>query len=1609
MTAAGTPERLFSCSSCDDGYELDGTLCVPRCDWADHTEKSCDGRCQWNSDTNACGEKLLPCLCNHGTPFTINKANACPNTRSIWDKFKCATCDAGYTLNADETRCEEDQTCVCKNGTPQTKCSGSYKSLRMKCASCDDGYELSTGGRYCRETQACTCTNGKPDDRGCTGSINTRKCKSCESGFDLNKFFQCIEKKTTITTCQCTNGVPKRSCPKDNREHCSTCNTGFKMTTGGICESACTCRGGSPSSDGCETEHTENCVECTAGFTLKKNDKMRVCTEDKQRCICRNGSPDSNGCEADSIYKCSECDDGYTMNTKDNTCKQGCMITKNIRRVCCNGKNYMNPSAAACDQCSDYQEGACQQQCGWGEHNSESCRASECEWTQATENSNPSCTDKVFLPPPAVGQREKCKNDLCDTFAQDYDYVKYNVALRACEADTTDIEIQTLRRRCAVKKSDPTSEKYKNMMGYGTDSGEKEETVLDKVEASRDQMQEATKAMATSCHTCMRADGAVADDCKTAAIEIFKLTFANDFDSAPNKPSNIYIKTMVQRAGYEFASKRRRENCLSTMSALEQRKCAAEFPANAAAASCRAPIVDATEKETEKKEETKTIVSEHTSTNCIGTSNEERRKCYVERRNKYKEVSGKDEASDAEVKSELEDIASKKATEVMHICVKRNMVMTKSPTELNEARKQCLEQYRSEYMKYSQAERADLDDTVVNAKLADEATKRAGEILKNGGTMEDARKEKSRTYGEKVEDTLDTLKDADLKGDLDDIAKVEAAKIYDVCTRTAADDAGCKEKFKEEYNKRTPFDHTKSDVNDDMIKEGAAKRKKEEVYKALKSVNEEKKSCTEAAEVCFLKQRESKRKEMTRITGKEATTADVFRVEQKIIAVEGQKIRKQCILRKISASECQKVIKDMQKSVTGREGTEEEAKRGQEEANDRILAMTAKHLDGTEVEQRTARLKKLKEIKDDDTLTEEDLDRADKRIAKKEIEDYLEDVVSEDDEDDVADFVTKKNNRDEAIRKKIQNLRGGKAVTDEEVKDVRRQAETSNSAKELLAAMRAGASEDEKKTRFLQILKKQGASSKADTTKPIEFNSDSGRIEYIRRKREAKDDLIKDVITIDIDTSDEKKRKEGIAQQTKDTQEKMKAAFGGMPKEWEARKEIEKAANKKLLNLQKQKSIKHAKCLQIAGASKSEKATCESDRHAEFEKLKETYKKATGNTMVDTYEIKDKIKAAAVESKDVLQVMKNADTEIKKKQALKDKIEEETGEVLDDIEVTKLVKRTCGTQMMNTAKDHARAFDRSKATLEQKRIEMTKRRNAMQKNYKEITGKTATSHAQIKQAVNDAITEEVGSLYRECAKDVKMSKKQCLQETREKISVIDEEKGMDEIDVSMKVEDGEKLAAVDRAKECQKDSTKSNYECRAATAKFMKESRGDTKDIPVYQAVKTLAEGASKGLGRNIANCHTSDDSAACKSRLKEDYKKKTLNGDVSDEEFDTIFREAAATEALDMVENCDPDDGEDDCTQVLLDTYKETSGKNRIKKAQAVAAVTLGLSESLVKLTIKCRESDKNAQECHEIIKRKMRKSKKWKKKKKHQNMIAVQKKSGLKKKVNGAVTTSN
>lgn len=190
-------------------------------------------------------------------------------------------------------------------------------------------------------------------------------------------------------------------------------------------------------------------------------------------------------------------------------------------------------------------------------------------------------------------------------------------------------------------------------------------------------------------------------------------------------------------------------------------------------------------------------------------------------------------------------------------------------------------------------------------------------------------------------------------------------------------------------------------------------------------------------------------------------------------------------------------------------------------------------------------------------MSEEDLVLADKRMAKKLVEDDLEMV----DDFDCGECLTltsdqfdnQRTQRLAVMKSKIEKMRPGETVTEKEVKDIRRKAENNIAGKELLAALRSGASRTEQKRKFEHSLKKQGAYSKTHKFDPVKL---------AKRRKEAKDALVQDIIDTDIDITDEVKRKSGRASQTKQTQERLKAAYGGEPKEWEARKEVERAAKK---------------------------------------------------------------------------------------------------------------------------------------------------------------------------------------------------------------------------------------------------------------------------------------------------------------------------------------------------------------------------------------------------------------------------------------------------------------
>lgn len=143
-------------------------------------------------------------------------------------------------------------------------------------------------------------------------------------------------------------------------------------------------------------------------------------------------------------------------------------------------------------------------------------------------------------------------------------------------------------------------------------------------------------------------------------------------------------------------------------------------------------------------------------------------------------------------------------------------------------------------------------------------------------------------------------------------------------------------------------------------------------------------------------------------------------------------------------------------------------------ADDRIMAENAKILAEdttlTAEDKKAKRLEKLKELKGNPALSEEDLVLADKRMAKKLVEDDLEMV----DDFDCGECLTltsdqfdnQRTQRLAVMKSKIEKMRPGETVTEKEVKDIRRKAENNIAGKELLAALRSGASRTEQKKKI---------------------------------------------------------------------------------------------------------------------------------------------------------------------------------------------------------------------------------------------------------------------------------------------------------------------------------------------------------------------------------------------------------------------------------------------------------------------------------------------------------------------------------------------------------------
>lgn len=166
-------------------------------------------------------------------------------------------------------------------------------------------------------------------------------------------------------------------------------------------------------------------------------------------------------------------------------------------------------------------------------------------------------------------------------------------------------------------------------------------------------------------------------------------------------------------------------------------------------------------------------------------------------------------------------------------------------------------------------------------------------------------------------------------------------------------------------------------------------------------------------------------------------------------------------------------------------------------------------------------------------------------------------------------------------------------------------------------------------------------------------------------------------------------------------------------------------------------------------------------------------------------------------------------------------------------------------------------------------------------------------------------------------------------------------------------------------------------ECRLETIKFIQESRGSSKTIPAYEAVRTLKEGSTKMLGPIMSECQKSINQKKCKADALQDFKEKTLDDNVTEEDFEENIKEAAAKITYDMANNCDKKT--EDCTQLLMETFKKSRGKVQVKKAKAVASVKAVLPDTVVEAAIACHGT-KSKKECRDIVKKKIKAAKTWK-----------------------------
>ncbi|EAR86150.2 leishmanolysin family protein (macronuclear) [Tetrahymena thermophila SB210] len=325
------------CSSCNLGFELDGTTCIEHI-----CHESC-GTC-YGSQYDQC-TSCQSGYTQKGSTCISNCHSSCKTCSVFYDANSCTSCDDGFYFNNNQCIQCPSQCATCEtqnqNGTLIVQCifcNYGYTMINDICLQCTypcaDCYDNQTSCTECARSHILNVNVCEPtcDEscQTCSKFVDPNSCTSCYPGQYLETSSQvdqgtCIQCQSNCSTCR-------------NGQSCDSCISGYLLQSDGICTPIC-----DESCLTCSSPNDRNsCLSCRAPFVL----------QNKQCLQCGNGFYYDNGscvscsqnCQScQNKLKCNVCLEGYNLDKYFN-----CVPLNSCHQTC---KNCVGDSYFQCTSC----------------------------------------------------------------------------------------------------------------------------------------------------------------------------------------------------------------------------------------------------------------------------------------------------------------------------------------------------------------------------------------------------------------------------------------------------------------------------------------------------------------------------------------------------------------------------------------------------------------------------------------------------------------------------------------------------------------------------------------------------------------------------------------------------------------------------------------------------------------------------------------------------------------------------------------------------------------------------------------------------------------------------------------------------------------------------------------------------------------------------------------------------------------------------------------------------------------------------------------------------------------------------------------------------------